>query len=88
MGWAPGELASEIERGLWYATEPDASFVFRNDTSGMREELVKRLGLANPPRLGRGLIETRLGHERWRTYPQADSRYKESPYKRNSRRSS
>ena len=88
VGWAPGELASEIERGLWFVTEPDAGLVFRNDTTGMWEELVKRLGLPNPPRLGRGLIETRLGHERCRTYPCTDKGYKVDAYERNSRRNS
>ena len=60
VGWAPGELTSEIERGLWYVTEPDASLIFRTDTSGMWEELVKRLGKKHPPPRRPGLIETRL----------------------------
>jgi len=60
VGWEAGELASEIARGLWLVTEPDAGLVFRSDTSGMWEELVKRLVPLNPPRRGRGLIETRL----------------------------
>lgn len=64
VGWEAGELASEIARGLWLVTEPDAGLVFRSDTSGMWEEQVKRLGvptpLPTPPRRGPGLIETRL----------------------------
>ena len=60
VGWMPGELENEIERGLWYVTEPDASLVLRRDTSGLWEELVKRLGNSHPPRLGRGLIRVRL----------------------------
>lgn len=60
VGWAPGQLESEIARGLWYVTEPDAGLVFRRDTSGMWDELVKRLGIAQPLQRGPGLIEARL----------------------------
>ena len=58
--WAPGELEDEIARGLWHVTEPEAALVFRIDTSGMWEELVQRLGISNPPRRGRGMIQSRL----------------------------
>jgi putative transcriptional regulator len=58
--WAPGELEDEIARGLWHVTEPDAGLVFRTDTSGMWEELVKRLGVGIPQRRGRGMIQARL----------------------------
>jgi putative transcriptional regulator len=43
VGWAPGELAKELEAGFWYATDPDAKLLFRDDTGGMWEELVNRL---------------------------------------------
>ena len=59
VGWAPGELDDEIERGLWFVTEADTRIVFRNDTKGMWEELVKRLG-NNPRPVGRGFLEARL----------------------------
>lgn len=58
--WTPGELEDEIARGLWHVTEPEAALVFRADTSGMWEELVKRLGISNPPPRGRGMIQSRL----------------------------
>ena len=60
VGWLPGELASEIERGLWYVTKPDSSLVFSRDTSGMWQQLVKRLGNSPRPLRGPGQLETRL----------------------------
>jgi putative transcriptional regulator len=59
VGWLSGELENEIARGLWYVAEPDAGLVFRQDTSGMWDELVKRLGDALPLQRAPGLIETR-----------------------------
>ena len=60
VGWLPGELESEIGRGLWYVAEPDSRLVFRQDTSGLWRELVNRLGNSQPPRRVRGQIEARL----------------------------
>jgi len=40
VGWAPDELAEEIEEGCWYVAEADESIVFRADTSSLWEELV------------------------------------------------
>ena len=60
VSWRPGELESEIANGNWYVTEPDAGLVFRDDTSGMWDELVKRFGDALPRRRAPGLIETKL----------------------------
>lgn len=40
--WAPGELRAELDRGLWYVLDADASLVLRKPTEGMWEELVKR----------------------------------------------
>jgi putative transcriptional regulator len=40
--WKPGELDSEMKRGLWYALEPDAKLVFRKNTDGLWEELVEK----------------------------------------------
>jgi putative transcriptional regulator len=48
VGWQAGELAAEIERGVWYVADPDAGLVFRQDTSGMWEELVARYGKSRP----------------------------------------
>lgn len=55
VGWQPGELEDEIKRGYWYATDPDPGLFFRSDTSGLWEELVKRLGNGHAPQQGRGL---------------------------------
>jgi len=30
-GWAPGQLAAELERGGWYVLNADADTVFRKD---------------------------------------------------------
>jgi putative transcriptional regulator len=41
VGWRPGELKSEIDRGLWSIHDPDLDLVFRKDTEGMWEELMQ-----------------------------------------------
>jgi putative transcriptional regulator len=39
VGWRPGELKSEIDRGLWSVQNADVDMVFRKDTDGLWEEL-------------------------------------------------
>jgi putative transcriptional regulator len=39
VGWRPGELKSEIERGLWTVQGADLETIFRKDTEGLWEEL-------------------------------------------------
>jgi putative transcriptional regulator len=39
VGWRPGELKSEIDRGLWAVQNAEIDIVFRKDTEGMWEEL-------------------------------------------------
>ena len=39
VGWRPGELKSEIDRGLWSVQGADVDTVFRKDTEGLWEEL-------------------------------------------------
>ncbi|MCL4798160.1 MAG: YqgE/AlgH family protein [Burkholderiales bacterium] len=39
VGWRPGELRREIDRGLWSVLNADPKTVFRRDTEGMWEEL-------------------------------------------------
>ena len=39
VGWRPGELKSEIDRGLWTVTGADLDTIFRKDTDGLWEEL-------------------------------------------------
>jgi putative transcriptional regulator len=38
-GWAPGQLAREIERGDWWVLDPDPDAVLREDTRGLWDEL-------------------------------------------------
>jgi len=58
VGWAPDELADEIEAGCWYVMEADESVVFRADTSSLWEELVGRFSgeaqAAHSPRIPPG----------------------------------
>ena len=51
VGWRPGELRAEIDRGLWSVLGADVDIVFRKDTDGLWEELVqqtKRIRAALP----------------------------------------
>jgi putative transcriptional regulator len=41
VGWRPGELRREIDRGLWFVLNPDANTVFRKDTDLLWEELLR-----------------------------------------------
>jgi len=41
VGWRPGELKSEIDRGLWSVVNADLDMVFRKDTDGLWEELLQ-----------------------------------------------
>jgi len=41
VGWAPGELRGEIDRGLWSVLDADLEMVFRKDTEGLWEELLQ-----------------------------------------------
>ena len=41
-GWAPGQLESELARDDWFVLPASAELVFRTDTSGMWEELVRK----------------------------------------------
>ena len=42
VGWRPGELKSEIDRGLWSVMNADADTIFRKDTDGLWEELLQQ----------------------------------------------
>ena len=39
--WRPGELKSEIDRGLWSVLDANVEMVFRKDTDGLWEELLQ-----------------------------------------------
>jgi len=52
VGWRPGELKAEIERGLWSVMPPDLDTVFRKNTEGLWEELLnqaRRIRAATEP---------------------------------------
>jgi putative AlgH/UPF0301 family transcriptional regulator len=40
--WAPGELAEEVRRGLWYVLDPQPDILLRKTTDGLWEDLVER----------------------------------------------
>lgn len=61
VGWSAGELEKEIGLGVWQVAVPDAELVFRQDTSGMWEELSRSLGNLPPPK--RGQIHTGPGRQ-------------------------
>jgi putative transcriptional regulator len=42
VGWRPGELRSEIDRGLWSVSGADLEVIFRKDTEGLWEELFQQ----------------------------------------------
>jgi putative transcriptional regulator len=42
VGWRPGELRGEIDRGLWSVLGADVDTVFRKDTDGLWEELLQQ----------------------------------------------
>ncbi|HKX37242.1 MAG TPA: YqgE/AlgH family protein, partial [Burkholderiales bacterium] len=42
VGWRPGELKSEIDRGLWSVVGADPEVAFRKDTEGLWEELLQQ----------------------------------------------
>ena len=41
-GWAPGQLESELARDSWFVLPASAEILFRADTTGMWEELVRK----------------------------------------------
>jgi putative transcriptional regulator len=41
-GWAPGQLAAELQRGDWWVFEADPQTVFRTDMATLWEELARR----------------------------------------------
>jgi putative transcriptional regulator len=42
VGWRPGELKSEIDRGLWTVTGANLEVIFRKDTEGLWEEMLQQ----------------------------------------------
>ena len=51
VGWRPGELKAEIDRGIWSVLGADMEVVFRKDTEGLWEEMLqqtRRIRAKNP----------------------------------------
>lgn len=42
VGWRPGELRQEIDRGLWFVLDADRDTIFRKDMDSLWEELVRQ----------------------------------------------
>src|SRR5687767_12841584 len=42
VGWRPGELRGEIDRGLWSVTGAEVETIFRKDTEGLWEEMLQQ----------------------------------------------
>lgn len=49
VAWRPGELAREIQAGYWYVSDADPALLFRDDTEGLWQELIERLGNGRGP---------------------------------------
>jgi putative transcriptional regulator len=47
-GWAPRQLESELAREDWYVLPADAASLFRKDTEGLWEELVRKATRPGP----------------------------------------
>jgi putative transcriptional regulator len=42
VGWRPGELKTEIDRGIWSVLSADMDVVFRKDMEGLWEEMLQQ----------------------------------------------
>ena len=42
VGWRPGELKAEIDRGIWSVLSADPDVVFRKDMEGLWEEMLQQ----------------------------------------------
>jgi putative transcriptional regulator len=58
VGWRPGELRSEIDKGLWSVIDADPEVVFRKDTEGLWEELLQQSRRIRAHYRGKGCGET------------------------------
>jgi len=60
VGWRPGELKSEIDRGVWSVLGADMDVVFRKDMDGLWEEMLqqtKRIRADVDPRFHGGDVQ-------------------------------
>jgi putative transcriptional regulator len=42
VGWRPGELKAEIDRGIWSVLPPDLDIIFRKDMDSLWEEMLQQ----------------------------------------------
>ena len=42
VGWRPGELKAEVDRGIWSVLNADMDVVFRKDMEGLWEEMLQQ----------------------------------------------
>ena len=42
VGWRPGELKAEIDRGIWSVLPPDLDVIFRKDMDSLWEEMLQQ----------------------------------------------
>jgi putative transcriptional regulator len=52
VGWRPGELKAEIDRGIWSVLSADVDVVFRKDTDGLWEEMLQQTKRIRAENLG------------------------------------
>jgi putative transcriptional regulator len=52
VGWRPGELKNEIDRGIWSVLGADVDVVFRKDVEGLWEELLQQTKRIRAENLG------------------------------------
>jgi len=58
VGWRPGELKTEIDKGLWSVLGADLDVVFRKDTEGLWEEMLQQTRRIRAHYRGKGCGET------------------------------
>ena len=58
VGWRPGELKSEIDRGLWSVINADVDTIFRKDTDSLWDELQQMSRRIRAENGGKGCGET------------------------------
>ena len=68
VGWRPGELRNEIDRGLWSVIGAEVDTIFRKDTEGLWEELLQSTKRIRAEEKGSGPL-SRAGSAQKHPYP-------------------
>ena len=58
VGWRPGELKAEIDRGIWSVLSADLGVVFRKDMEGLWEEMLQQTRRIRASREGYAIFLT------------------------------